>query len=164
MGIIIKPVPAGSRVSNGLSAGNSVVYQNEKPNDQQNNRTISIILTEFDNQGNRTDRNISSWEFRNRRAAISQDGSVVAWQTNSTTDGGKDDILLLDLIKPNALPRRITQSPENDGHPFFSRDGEWLLFESDRTGNWEIFKIHIFSGTVTQLTDDSSYVSTRPRW
>jgi len=72
--------------------------------------------------------------------------------------------LLLDLIKPNALPRRITQSPENDGHPFFSRDGEWLLFESDRTGNWEIFKIHIFSGTVTQLTDDSSYVSTRPRW
>ena len=164
MVIIIKPVPAGSRVSNGLSAGNSVVYQNEKPNDQQNNRTISIILTEFDNQGNRTDRNISSWEFRNRRAAISQDGSVVAWQTNSTTDGGKDDILLLDLIKPNALPWRITQSPANDGHPFFSRDGEWLLFESDRTGNWEIFKIHIFSGTVTQLTDDSSYVSTRPRW
>ena len=164
MGRVIEPVPAGTRVSNGLSAGNSVVYQNEKPNDQQSNRTIAIILTEFDNQGDRIDRNISSWEFRNRRAAISQDGGVVAWQTNSTTGGGKDDILLLDLTTPGAVPQRITQSPANDGHPFFSRDGKLLLFESDRTGNWEIFKLHILSGTVTQLTDDSNYVSTRPRW
>ena len=88
----------------------------------------------------------------------------MAWQTNSTTNGGKDDILLLNLIKPRAVPQRITRSPANDGHPFFSRDGEWLIFESDRTGNWEIFKIHILSGVVTQLTNDSNYVSTRPRW
>ena len=164
VGMIIKPLPAGGRVSNGLSAGTRVVYQNEKSNGKKNNRTISIILTEFHNQGDRIDRNISSWEFRNRRPAISQDGSVVAWQTNSTTNGGKDDILLLNLIKPRAVPQRITQSPANDGHPFFSRDGEWLIFESDRTGNWEIFKIHILSGVVTQLTNDSNYVSTRPRW
>jgi Tol biopolymer transport system component len=92
------------------------------------------------------------------------DGNTVAWQTNSTTSGGRDDILLLDLTDPDAAPRRVTQSPANDGHPFFSRDGEWLLFESDRTGNWEIFKLHIPSGAVTQLTDDPDYVSTRPRW
>ena len=46
----------------------------------------------------------------------------------------------------------------------FSRDADWLLFESDRTGNWEIFKLHIQSGEVIQLTDDPTYVSTRPRW
>jgi len=92
------------------------------------------------------------------------DGNLLAWQTNSTTAGGKDDILLLDLTEPDARPRRVTQSPANDGHPFFSRDGEWLLFESDRSGNWEIFKLHIPSGIVTQLTNDPNYVSTRPRW
>ena len=83
---------------------------------------------------------------------------------NSTTHGGKDDILILDLSSPNAEPARITKSPANDGHPFFSRDADWLLFESDRTGNWEIFKLHIQSGEVIQLTDDPTYVSTRPRW
>jgi len=161
---VIEPVPTGNRVGNGLSAGNRVVYQNEKSSGQQAGRTIAIILTEFNNQGDSIDRHLSSWEFRNRRSAISQDGNLVAWQTNSTTGGGKDDILLLDLTKPDVAPRRITPSPANDGHPFFSRNGELLIFESDRTGNWEIFRLHIPSGTITQLTDDSNYVSTRPRW
>ena len=162
--IVVEPVPAGTRVSNGMSAGRKVVYQNEKPSGQQAARTIAIVLSEFDTLGGRSDRQITSWEFRNRRAAISMDGNTVAWQTNSTTNGQMDDILLLDLNDPGATSQRVTQSPANDGHPFFSRDGEWLLFESDRTGNWEIFKLHIPSGEVTQLTDDPGYVSTRPRW
>jgi len=162
--IVVEPIPVGTLVSNGMSAGRKVVYQSEIPSDQQAARTIAIILSEFDSQGKRTDLQVTSWEFRNRRAAISMDGNLLAWQTNSTTAGGKDDILLLDLTEPDARPRRVTQSPANDGHPFFSRDGEWLLFESDRSGNWEIFKLHIPSGIVTQLTNDPNYVSTRPRW
>ena len=71
---------------------------------------------------------------------------------------------MLNLNRLNGKPIRITKSPANDGHPFFSRNGEWLLFESDRTGNWEIFKLHIQSGEVTQLTKDPDYISTRPRW
>ena len=162
--IIISPIAQGTRSSNGMSAGNKVVYQNEKPSHDQSVRTISIVLSEFDELGNRTDRQIADWEYRNRRATISRDGNFVAWQTNSTTNGGKDDILILDLNEPSGKPTRITRSIANDGHPFFSRNGEWLLFESDRTGNWEIFKLHIDSGEVTQLTEDSNYVSTRPRW
>ena len=147
-----------------MSAGNKVVYQNEKPSRNQSSRTIAIVLSEFDSQGNRIARQIADWEFRNRRATISKNGNLVAWQTNSTTGGGKDDILMLNLNRLNDKPIRITKSPANDGHPFFSRNGEWLLFESDRTGNWEIFKLHIQSGEVTQLTKDPDYISTRPRW
>ncbi|GIT20647.1 MAG: hypothetical protein VX206_09190 [Pseudomonadota bacterium] len=162
--IVVDPVELRSRSGNGMSAGSKVVYQNEKPPGEQSGRRIAIVLSEFDKQGNRTDRQITDWEYRNRRATISQNGNFVAWQTNSTTGGEKDDILILDLNELNAMPVRITKSPANDGHPFFSRDSEWLLFESDRTGNWEIFKLHIHSGEVMQLTDDPDYVSTRPRW
>ena len=162
--IVINPIEQGTRSSNGMSAGNKVVYQNEKPSHDQSSRTIAIVLSEFDSLGNRTDRQIADWEFRNRRATISKNGNLVAWQTNSTTGGGKDDILMLNLNRLNGKPIRITKSPANDGHPFFSRNGEWLLFESDRTGNWEIFKLHIQSGEVTQLTKDPDYISTRPRW
>ena len=162
--ILVEPIEFGTRSSNGMSAGRRVLYQNEKPSGEQSKRSIAIILSEFDRQGNRTDRQITDWDYRNRRATISKGGDLAAWQTNSTTNGGKDDILILDLSSPNAEPARITKSPANDGHPFFSRDADWLLFESDRTGNWEIFKLHIQSGEVIQLTDDPAYVSTRPRW
>ena len=121
-------------------------------------------MSEFDRQGNKVDRQIIDWEYRNRRATISKGGDLAAWQTNSTTNGGKDDILILDLNSPNVEPTRITKSPPNDGLPFFSRDACWLLFESDRTGNWEIFKLHIQSDQVIQLTDNQAYVSTRPSW
>lgn len=162
--IVIDPVEPGTRSGNGMSAGRKVVYQNEKRSREQSGRTIAIVLSEFDEQGSRNDRQITGWQYRNRRATISRNGDFVAWQSNSTTGGEKDDILLLDLNEANARPVRITESQANDGHPFFSRDGAWLLFESDRTGNWEIFKLHIPSGEVTQLTDDPDYVSTRPRW
>ena len=142
----------------------SVVYQNEKRSHAGSGRAIAIILSTFDGQGNRTDRTIADWGFRNRRAAISIDGATVAWQSNSTTEGRTDDILLLNLENSDAAAKKLTQHPANDGHPWFSRDGNSLIFESDRTGNWEIFKLHIPTGVLIQLTDDPSYVSTRPRW
>ena len=48
------------------------------------------------------------------------------------------------------------------------RDGRWIVFESDRSENWELWKIEIEieieTGQVAQLTDDPAWVSTRPRW
>ena len=160
----VHPIPASARVSNGVSANMSVVYQNEQRSHAGSGRAIAILLSTFDDQGNRTDRTIADWGFRNRRAAISIDGASVAWQSNSTTGGGTDDILLLNMENSDAAAKKLTQHPANDGHPWFSRDGNSLLFESDRTGNWEIFKLHIPTGVLIQLTDDPSYVSTRPRW
>ncbi|MEM7017060.1 MAG: hypothetical protein AAF512_06925 [Pseudomonadota bacterium] len=160
----VEPDPSDSFVGNGISAGRSVVYQNEIRSPGQKKRTMSIVLTSFDEKGERQDRSITTREYRNRRPAISMDGQLVAWQTNSTTKGGTDDILLLDVSIADATPQRLTKSAANDGHPWFSRDSQWLLFESDRSGNWEIYKMHIPTRSVTQLTDDKKYVSTRPRW
>ncbi len=54
----------------------------------------------------------------------------------------------------------LTDREHRHRRPAVSPDGH----ESDRSGNWEIWKIEIETGQVVQLTDDPAYVSTRPRW
>ncbi len=96
-----------------------------------------------------------------RRPAISPDGKMLAWQTNAP-DGGEDEIYLADPDGKNA--RNLTKTKGNDGHPWFSRDGKTIVFESDRSGNWEIWKIDLETGKQTQLTDGKGrYDSTRAR-
>lgn len=96
-----------------------------------------------------------------RRPAISPDGKLLAWQTNAP-DGGEDEIFLADIDGKNA--RNLTKAKGNDGHPWFSRDGKTIVFESDRTGMWEIWKIDLETGKQTQLTDGKGrYQSTRAR-
>src|SRR5262245_5225129 len=65
----------------------------------------------------------------NRRPAVSPDGKWLAWQTNAA--GGADEVFLGDINA--AHPRNMTNAAGNDGHPWFSRDGKWIVFESDRT-------------------------------
>lgn len=96
-----------------------------------------------------------------RRPALSPDGKLLAWQTNAP-DGVEDEIYLANIDGSNA--RNLTKTKGNDGHPWFSRDGKTIVFESDRTGMWEIWKIDLETGKQTQLTDGKGrYHSTRPR-
>ena len=84
----------------------------------------------------------------------------MAWQSNER-DPTIDDLHIADL--DGSHHQLLTSGEASDGHPWFSRDGDWLFFESNRTGNWEIHKLHLGSGRLLQLTDDAAYVNTRPR-
>ncbi len=96
-----------------------------------------------------------------RRAAVSPDAKLLAWQTNAP-DGGEDEIYLANIDGANA--RNLTKAKGNDGHPWFSRDGQWIVFESDRSGNWEIWRMRADGSNQIQLTDaKGKYVSTRAR-
>jgi Tol biopolymer transport system component len=108
----------------------------------------------------------------NRRPAISPDGKLLAWQTNRA--GGRDEIFLANI--DGSQPRNLTNTPSgHEGHPWFSRDGKWVIFESDRGGDYEfnacdrrvaceIYKQHIDTGEVVQLTrGGKKFVSHRPR-
>ncbi|HEY4611811.1 MAG TPA: hypothetical protein VII11_02390 [Bacteroidota bacterium] len=44
----------------------------------------------------------------------------------------------------------------NDAYPLSSPDGTKILFESDRTGNWEIFVMQVDGTGLTQLTKNSA--------
>jgi hypothetical protein len=74
------------------------------------------------------------------------------------------------LTDDQHLNRRPAVSPDgktfpgNDGHPWFSRDGATLVFESDRTGTLEIWKMNLLTLNCTQLTfGGKEYESDRPR-
>jgi hypothetical protein len=96
-----------------------------------------------------------------RRPAITPDEKLLAWQTNAP-NGGEDEIYLANIDGSSA--RNITKAKGNDGHPWFSRDGKFLVFESDRSGRWEIWRYDLGTGKQTQLTDGKGrYDSTRAR-
>ena len=146
-------------IGNGVGLNRAVLFQAEsEPVDGE--RRMEIAIIRFDGYGQGTYTALTDREHRHRRPAVSPDGRTIAWQTNRT--GPTDDIFLADIDGSNQ--RRLTMSDANDGHPWFSRDGRWIVFESDRSGNWEIWKIEIETGEVVQLTDDPAHVSTRPRW
>ena len=147
------------RVGNGVGLQRAVVFQAESE-PENGERRMEIAIIRFDGYGQGTYTALTDRDHRHRRPAVSPDGRTIAWQTNRT--GPTDDIFLADIDGSNQ--RRLTVSDANDGHPWFSRDGRWIVFESDRSGNWEIWKIEIETGEVVQLTDDPAYVSTRPRW
>jgi eukaryotic-like serine/threonine-protein kinase len=50
-------------------------------------------------------------------------------------------------------PRRVTTDPAQDSWPYWSRDGKWLYFKSERKGS-EIWKIPSKGGREIQVTRD----------
>lgn len=52
-----------------------------------------------------------------------------------------------------AEPLRLTTDPGDDRYPMFSPDGDRILFESNREGNWEVYTMAAGGGRVTRLTD-----------
>lgn len=54
---------------------------------------------------------------------------------------------------------KLTDSRGNTIHPYFtqplfSSNGETILLTSDRTGEWQLYKLDIPDRIITQLTDD----------
>ncbi len=48
---------------------------------------------------------------------------------------------------------RLTDQNTNDGWPTWSPNGQRIAFESDRSGNWEIWVLNVDGSGLTQLTD-----------
>lgn len=52
----------------------------------------------------------------------------------------------------SAPPEKIIESESSEIHPRFSPDGRYILFSSDRAGNWDVFLYEIASGEIFQVT------------
>jgi Tol biopolymer transport system component len=50
--------------------------------------------------------------------------------------------------------RQITTEPSADVRPSWSRDGRWIYFGSNRTGDWQIWKSPPHGGQAVQVTKD----------
>lgn len=60
-------------------------------------------------------------------------------------------------------PRRLTSYPANDIIPSFSADGQWIYLASNRTGEFQIWKVPSSGGDALQLTFNGGFVASVTR-
>jgi TolB protein len=59
-------------------------------------------------------------------------------------------------LRPSAglRERRLTHGSGADRQPVYTRDGDWIAFSSNRSGNLDLWALSVRSGDVRRLTDD----------
>jgi WD40-like Beta Propeller Repeat len=56
-------------------------------------------------------------------------------------------------------PRRMTNHPADDAVASWSRDGRWIYFVSNRTKEWQVWKMPAEGGEAVQVTKNGGYVA-----
>lgn len=145
--------------TNGVAVPDGIIFMHEKNRGTPGGRDVALARMWGHGKGAKMVL-LTDDTHLHRRPAISPDGKLLAWQTNQ--NGGDDEIYLAGVDGANE--RNLTRTPGEDGHPWFSRDGKTIVFESNRTGTFEIWKLDLAGGRQTQLTfGGRRYESTRPR-
>ncbi|OVE78767.1 hypothetical protein BVY01_04485 [bacterium I07] len=89
---------------------------------------------------------------------LRKNGGAARWSPDSKyiildgrqPDKSKRDIILLDFLTNEE--KIITDSEYDDKVPCWSADGKWIIFSSNRSGNWEIWKKSLENNSDIQLT------------
>jgi Tol biopolymer transport system component len=55
--------------------------------------------------------------------------------------------------------RNLTKEASAEVVPSWSRDGHWVYFASDRTGDWQVWKIAGTGGTAVQVTRHGGFAA-----
>jgi dipeptidyl aminopeptidase/acylaminoacyl peptidase len=93
---------------------------------------------------------------------ISPDGKTVAYVVTSVDlEGNKtSSAIWLAPVAGKGSPRALTTSGKKDRHPRWSPDGRHILFESNRSGNFQLWVIDVTGGEARQLTEISTEANT----
>jgi TolB protein len=65
------------------------------------------------------------------------------------------DVFVADGDGGNAVP--LLPHPGLDENASFSRDGQWVVFTSDRNGSDDVYRVHPDGSELTRLTDDPGF-------
>src|SRR6185369_6204743 len=68
---------------------------------------------------------------------------------------GDADIYILGV--EGGLPRRLTTDSSDDVVPSWSKDGRWIYFSSNRSGNPQVWKAPVEGGNAVQLTEQGGF-------
>ncbi len=104
---------------------------------------FEIFLSDLD--GNNV-RQITDNDYNNWSATWSPDGERIAF-VSSRDDN--TDIYSINL--DGTEERRLTKDSAQDVNPSWAEEGQ-IVFNSDRSGEWEIYKLEVSEGTVSQVT------------
>jgi dipeptidyl aminopeptidase/acylaminoacyl peptidase len=56
-------------------------------------------------------------------------------------------------------PRLLTTELSEEVAPIYSRDGRWIYFASNRTGDWQVWKMPSGSGSAIQITQRGGFAA-----
>ncbi len=82
----------------------------------------------------------------------SPDGAEIVFDARP---GSNPDIFVVNA--QGGAPRRITTDPAEDVVPSFSRDGRWIYFASNRSGQFEVWKAPRLGGDAVQVTRQGGF-------
>lgn len=92
---------------------------------------------------------ITDDDYNNWNAVWAPDGNRIAF-VSSRDDN--TDIYMINL--DGSKERRLTTDSGQDVNPSWGKSGA-IMFNSDRSGEWEIYELQISEGTVTQISRSS---------
>ena len=88
--------------------------------------------------------------------AVSPDGKWLAYQLRSTdlaANRGRTDLYLLAIDGPDRTPRKIASvADKNEASPVFSPDGSALYFQSDASGDDQLWRVALSGGDPVQIS------------
>lgn len=56
-------------------------------------------------------------------------------------------------VQEKYMVKQLTTDPSDDAYPVFTNNGEEIFFQSNRNGNWDIYKYNIVNQELTQVTN-----------
>jgi Tol biopolymer transport system component/DNA-binding winged helix-turn-helix (wHTH) protein len=74
------------------------------------------------------------------------------------------NIFRLDIQSPSASPATLIASSRHDQYPRVSPDGQSIAFESDRTGDDEVWVAGADGSSPRQVTSAGRFTATQPAW
>lgn len=95
---------------------------------------------------------------------ISPNDKIIAYvvtRADKAENKTDSDIWLVPLA--GGQPRQLTASPKQDRHPRWSPDGKWIVFESNRSGAFQLYLIAADGGEARQLTTTATEAN-QPVW
>ena len=122
----------------------------------------SAFLATLDLEGRSLRRLVTLDRQPPQRAQYSPDGRFIAYDS---TKGGDSKIYLIST--DGAQEQVLVDSSGADDQPLWTRDGRFLLFRSDRSGQWDLYALRIQEGEpagraviVTSLGDATTLSGT----
>lgn len=93
--------------------------------------------------------------------SLSPDGGRLAVAVSQPSTPARD-IWVFDLVRAGRT--RLTHDPHDDLAPFWSADGQWLLFTSDRRGKREIYRRRVSGEGAEEIVFESAGSNTLNAW
>ena len=91
--------------------------------------------------------------------AISPDGSKIAF---SSRRNGYWDIYILNMS--DASLTKVTDTPEYEGHPSWSPDGKWLVYEKYQANNFDLYIQALDASEAPINLTQTPYNEFSPKW